>query len=148
MQDAPATADQLAEYLNGEFPHCFMDGFQDTVADAIMEAFDVALTGQEAAMAERNAEATYYMSVSDIGELFGVGAHTVGQWMHRYSPDRSAEAIAKAPTMPQPDVYIGLGNRPIAGWSSSREAELRAWKASLPGPGAGGGRPRNTPVSG
>ena len=28
---------ELAEYLNGEWPQCFNDGFQDAVAGAVLE---------------------------------------------------------------------------------------------------------------
>ncbi|SRR6266851_433586 len=40
-QDHLATAAALADYLNGEWPNCFNDGFQNAVAEAILETFSV-----------------------------------------------------------------------------------------------------------
>lgn len=84
-------------------------------------------------------ETTQLWGVGEIGELFGVNGHTVDVWFRRYGPDRSEAQIAKAPTFPAPDVVIGL-SRPLKGWNPNREAEIRAWHASRPGSGAGGGR--------
>jgi hypothetical protein len=67
-----------------------------------------------------------YDSAAEIAALFGVQPGTVDTWRARY------------PDFPQPDVYVGR----FAGWLPGREAELRAWEASRPGRGAGGGRPR------
>lgn len=70
---------------------------------------------------------TRYLSAADIAALFGVEPGTVEKWRQRY------------PDFPQPDAYTGIA-RPIAGWAPGREKELRAWEASRPGRGAGGGR--------
>ena len=89
-----------------------------------------------------------YLGVADIAEHFGVPARTVqNSWRARYGPDRTAEAIAKAPVFPQPDVYLGRVHRQ-AGWRQKRLAEMEAWRASLPGRGAGSGRPRTTQPAG
>lgn len=67
-----------------------------------------------------------YNSAGDIAALFGVLPGTIETWRKRY------------PDFPEPDAYVGRS----AGWLPSRETELRAWEASRPGRGAGGGRPR------
>jgi hypothetical protein len=82
-----------------------------------------------------------YWSVADIGELFGLTGHSVDRWRRRFGPDRTDAEIAKVASFPEPDVFIGA-TRPNAGWDPAREAEIRAWKAQMPGRGAGGGRPR------
>jgi hypothetical protein len=88
-------------------------------------------------------EQVVYLSAADIADHFGdIEAKTVHTWRARYGPDRSPEAIAKAPTCPQPDMYLGR-RKPQAGWREDRLPEWDAWRASLPGSGAGGGRPRN-----
>ncbi len=84
-----------------------------------------------------------YLGVTDIGRWFGVKGHTVDVWKRRYGPDRAPEEISKAPSFPVPDVVIAI-DRPIVGWDPAREDEIRAWHASRPGSGAGGGRPRKT----
>jgi len=71
-------------------------------------------------------EPVRYNSAADLAALFGVQPGTVETWRQRYA------------NFPEPSAYIGR----VAGWLSSREAELRAWEASRPGRGAGGGRPR------
>jgi hypothetical protein len=71
-----------------------------------------------------------YNSTADLAVLFGVRQNTVDQWRSRY---RGTPA-----QFPDPDVTIG----PFAGWLPGREAELLAWRRSLPGRGSGGGRPR------
>ncbi len=85
-------------------------------------------------------EPTLYWGPADIGDLFGVSGATVSTWLQRYHKDRTAAEIAKAPTFPAPDIVLGV-TRPNLGWHPSREAEIRAWHAARPGPGAGGGRP-------
>lgn len=79
-----------------------------------------------------------YNSAADIAALFGVKENTVQQWRSRFGPDRAPEEIAKVAAFPVPDAYIG----PFAGWLPEREPEIREWRASLPGRGAKGGRPR------
>jgi len=50
-EDEPADiVGRIAGYLNGEWPNCFNDGFQDAVAGALLEAFDI--TGQEAGITQ------------------------------------------------------------------------------------------------
>lgn len=71
-----------------------------------------------------------YNSTADLAVLFGVQQDTIDKWRSRYRG---------TPTpFPEPDAYIG----PFAGYLPEREAELLAWRKSLPGRGAGGGRPR------
>lgn len=82
-----------------------------------------------------------YVTVADIAAYFGVSDKTVHSWRARYGPGRDAAAIAKAPTCPQPDIHVGV-QRPLAAWRVERLREWDDWKESLPGPGAGGGRPR------
>ncbi len=82
-----------------------------------------------------------FLSAADIAAHFGVPAATVQTWRSRYGPDRPAAEIVKAPVCPQPDAVLGL-RKPQAGWQAGRLAEWEAWRASLPGRGAGGGRPR------
>ena len=81
-----------------------------------------------------------YDGTAEVAVLFGVQPGTVDTWLGRYGPDREPEEIAKAPVIPQPDAYIGR----VAGYLPDRDwaGEFRAWRASLPGRGAGGGRPR------
>jgi len=83
-----------------------------------------------------------YLDVGDIAAEFGVDTNTVHGWRRRYSASRTAEQIAKAPTFPDPDIIVGLGEHGIAGWHPDRVQDIRTWHASRPGPGAGGGRPR------
>lgn len=74
-----------------------------------------------------------YMSVADIAALFDVAPGTVEKWRQRYD------------NFPVPDAVIGIGHgMPIRGWLPDREAEFREWKKTMPGRGAGGGRPRKT----
>ena len=84
--------------------------------------------------------APVYLSAGDIADHFGVATNTVHSWRTRYGPGRPADAIAKAPVCPQPDVYVGVG-APQAGWRQDRMPEWEAWRLSLPGSGAGGVRP-------
>ena len=76
-----------------------------------------------------------YLGQAAIGRQLGVGRHLVGTWRNRYRD---------TPTpFPAPDAWIGDGeddDKAIPGWLPERMGEIRAWKASLPGQGAGGGR--------
>lgn len=81
-----------------------------------------------------------YLSVADIAEHFGVAVDTVLHWRARYGPDRTAAELAKAPACPQPDIGLGV-KRTMAGWRPERLADWDAWRKTLPGRGAGGGRP-------
>jgi hypothetical protein len=86
-------------------------------------------------------EPPVYLSAADIAAHFGVPVNTVQTWRARYGPDRSEDEIAKAPTCPQPAVYLGRG-KPQAGYLEHQLADIEAWRRSLPGKGAGGGRPQ------
>lgn len=85
-------------------------------------------------------DAPVYLSAADLAAHFEVAPSTIHSWRSRYRPGRGAEALAKAPSCPQPDVYVGVG-KPQAGWRQDRLAEWDKWHGSLPGRGAGGGRP-------
>lgn len=76
-----------------------------------------------------------YVGVAGIAKWFGVEPKTVTKWLIRY---------AETHPWPKPDAQIGEGEGAVRGWLPERETEWRAWKASLPGRGAGGGRPRKT----
>jgi hypothetical protein len=94
------------------------------------------------AVVPAGAELPEYLSAADIADHFGVPANLVHTWRSRYGPDRSPEEIAKAPTCPQPAVVLGR-RKPQAGYREDQLADWDAWRASLPGQGTGGGRPRN-----
>lgn len=82
-------------------------------------------------------EPTRYMSAADVAALFGAEPGTVLKWRQRYED------------FPAPDAVTGIGHgHPVMGWLPEREAELRAWHASRPGRGAGGGRPRKVAEAG
>lgn len=78
-----------------------------------------------------------YLGQAAISRRLGEGRHVVGTWRNRYKD---------SPTpFPEPDVLIGDGEddeRAIPGWLPERLPEIRRWRDSLPGQGAGGGRPR------
>src|SRR4051812_41317179 len=71
-----------------------------------------------------------YVGVLGIAEAMGVTRHAVHKWRSRY-PEDSAHPF------PAPDVEID----DIPGWRAERLEEIVAWRAGLPGRGAGGGRP-------
>lgn len=77
---------------------------------------------------------TRYLSMAEVGALLGVGRSAVSKWRERYGPDSGHP-------FPAPDVMVG----DAPGWDPQREAEIREWRAGLPGRGAGGGRPRRQP---
>jgi len=94
-------------------------------------------------------QAVRYEGASTVGRWLGVSKAVVQTWLHRYTTDRTAAERAKAPSCPEPDVVvIGADGRETAGWKPARRAEWEAWRASLPGAGAGGGRPPRQPPSG
>jgi transposase-like protein len=66
-----------------------------------------------------------FMSMADVGNLFGVSAATVSKWRGRYADTPHAT--------PKPAVWIG----DTPGWDNP--ADWRAWKEMLPGQGKGGG---------
>jgi hypothetical protein len=71
-----------------------------------------------------------FLSIADIGRELGVSENTARGWLSRYSD------------WPEADVTVGL-THPARGWRRTRLPEWKSWKASRPGRGAGGGRPRN-----
>ena len=77
-----------------------------------------------------------YLGQAEVARRLGVTRHLVGTWRNRYRD---------TPTpFPEPDAWIGgieYVDKAIPGWLPERMGEIRAWKASLPGQGAGGGRP-------
>ena len=70
-----------------------------------------------------------YLDVADIARMLGVKPESVSQYRWR------------DPSFPEPDITL-------SGRSGWREAKIRAWIASRPGRGAGGGRPRRKPAEG
>jgi hypothetical protein len=76
-----------------------------------------------------------YLGQAAIGRQLGVSRHLVATWRNRYRD-------SPAP-FPEPDAWIEESDgRDVPGWLPSRIPEIRAWRSSLPGQGAGGGRPR------
>lgn len=75
--------------------------------------------------------ATRYIGTADIAREFGVTRQTVQHWRKRHSD------------FPEPDAEIN--HAPL--WLPGRMPEIRAWEASRPGQGAGGGRPRKDPAA-
>ncbi|OLT13836.1 hypothetical protein BJF78_21010 [Pseudonocardia sp. CNS-139] len=71
-----------------------------------------------------------YLGVIGVAEAFGVTRHAVHKWRSRY-PGGSSHPF------PEPDVEIDGA----PGWSPDRLEELMNWRSTLPGRGAGGGRP-------
>jgi predicted DNA-binding transcriptional regulator AlpA len=75
-----------------------------------------------------------YLSMAQVGALLGVGRSAVSKWRERHPPGTDHP-------FPAPDVEVG----DAPGWAPERAEEIRAWRAGLPGRGAGGGRPRRQP---
>jgi hypothetical protein len=71
-----------------------------------------------------------YLGVLGVAEALGVSRHAVHKWRSRY-PSESAHPF------PEPDVEIDGA----PGWVADRLDEIVQWRESLPGRGAGGGRP-------
>jgi hypothetical protein len=71
-----------------------------------------------------------YVGAVGIAEALGVSRHAVHKWRSRY-PAGSSHPF------PEPDVEVDG----LPGWRPGRIAEVTRWRASLPGQGAGGGRP-------
>jgi hypothetical protein len=73
------------------------------------------------------------------------GIAGVAAWLDM-NPETLAKAMGRNLGWPLHDVEItpGRGSHPERGWvdTEERRAEWAAWRASLPGRGAGGGRPR------
>lgn len=79
--------------------------------------------------------AVRYLGQAAIARKLGVTRHLTGTWRSRYRDTDTP--------FPEPDVWIGDGegdDKAVPGWLPGRMDEIRAWKASLPGQGAGGGR--------
>ena len=78
-----------------------------------------------------------YLGQAAIARRLGATRHLVGTWRNRYR--------GTATPFPEPDIWIGDGeddDKAIPGWLPGRMDEIAAWRASLPGQGSGGGRPR------
>ena len=82
---------------------------------------------------------TRYLSQAAISRQLGGSRHLVGTLRNRWKD---------TPTpFPEPDAWTGDdededNERAVPGWLPERMPEIRRWKDSLPGQGAGGGRPR------
>lgn len=74
-----------------------------------------------------------YLGTAAIAQELSVDVRTVSKWLDRYPP-------SGAHPFPAPDVAVGA----VLGWAEDRLPEIRAWRAAMPGRGAGGGRPRKT----
>jgi len=71
-----------------------------------------------------------YLSQAQIARALGVTRQALSVWRARYE--------GTATPFPEPDVTAGSS----PGWRAARLDEIRAWRSTLPGQGAGGGRPR------
>ncbi|MEU6715717.1 hypothetical protein ABZ897_29995 [Nonomuraea sp. NPDC046802] len=71
-----------------------------------------------------------YLGVIGVAEALGVTRHAVHKWRTRYPGD------SRHP-FPEPDVEVDGS----PGWRAERLKEIVRWRESLPGRGAGGGRP-------
>jgi hypothetical protein len=71
-----------------------------------------------------------YLGAVGIAEAMGVTRHAVHKWRARYPSDSDHP-------FPEPDVEVDG----TPGWRTERLAEIVRWRDSLPGRGAGGGRP-------
>ncbi|MEV4173194.1 MULTISPECIES: hypothetical protein [unclassified Nonomuraea] len=71
-----------------------------------------------------------YLGVLGIAEALGVSRHAVHKWRSRHPGDSTHP-------FPEPDVEIDGA----PGWRPERLPEIVRWRDSLPGRGAGGGRP-------
>jgi hypothetical protein len=71
-----------------------------------------------------------YLGVVGVAEALGYGRHAVHKWRARY-PAGSNHPF------PEPDVEIDGA----PGWRPDRLPAITNWHATLPGRGAGGGRP-------
>jgi hypothetical protein len=71
-----------------------------------------------------------YLGVLSIAEALGVSRHAVHKWRSRYPSD-------SAHPFPAPDIEVDGA----PGWAARRLDEIVQWRDTLPGRGAGGGRP-------
>ncbi len=74
--------------------------------------------------------ARQYLGVVGVAEALGLGRHAVHKWRARYPADSSHP-------FPAPDVEIDGA----PGWRPDRLRAIAHWRETLPGRGAGGGRP-------
>lgn len=74
------------------------------------------------------------LTLADLAQLLGIKIETVSFYRAHSKPGRR---YADHP-FPAPDRLVGRS--PI--WALNRAEEIKAWDASRPGRGAGGGRPR------
>lgn len=82
------------------------------------------------AVASIPAVTTRYIGAIGIADALGVSRHAVHKWRTRY-PAGSSHPF------PEPDVEIDGS----PGWHPARITDVTRWRDSLPGRGAGGGRP-------
>ena len=81
--------------------------------------------------------ASHYLGQASVARELGVTRHLVGTWRNRYKDTGMP--------FPEPDVIVDESDgRDVPGWLPESMDVIRAWRASLPGQGAGGGRPRKT----
>lgn len=103
----------------------------DTWIDRVREGIDPSTVQ----LPDVDGRPTRHVGVYEVARALGVDQRTVSKWIDRYPP-----RMGVRPT-PTPDVTVGS----IMGWHPERIDEWRAWRASMPGQGAGGGRPRKPP---
>ena len=78
-----------------------------------------------------------YLGQAAIARELGVERHLVNRWRSRYR--------GSATPFPEPDAIVDESDgRDVPAWLPESMNAIRAWKASLPGQGKGGGRPRKT----
>jgi hypothetical protein len=81
---------------------------------------------------------TRYLGQASVARELGVTRHLVGTWRSRYKDTQTP--------FPEPDAITEESDgRDVPGWLPGRLPEIRAWRATLPGQGKGGGRPRKQP---
>lgn len=74
-----------------------------------------------------------YLGQAAIARELGVNRHLVGTWRSRYRDS--------ATPFPKPDAIVDESDgRDVPAWLPESLDAIRAWRASLPGQGAGGGR--------
>ena len=80
-----------------------------------------------------------YLGQAAIARELGITRDLVATWRSRYKD---------SPTpFPAPDAITEESDgRDVPGWLPGRMEDIRAWRASLPGQGAGGGRQRKAVV--
>lgn len=79
--------------------------------------------------------ATRYLGQASVARELGVTRHLVGTWRSRYKDTETP--------FPPPDAITEESDgRDVPGWLPETLDTIRAWRASLPGQGAGGGRSR------